>query len=163
MRAITSQSKLRDSKILGALSRSRRAVLKKLGERISKYLNLMHHKSGSSIAHGRVAWIFHLIGLRIIKELEIHTIAIAAASFHLSNHVEKDPNWMTTTDGVSKPFQVAGKPRSIKPLNKVHALFVKSLDVLVDVTRLLIVLGVAEPLTPVTEVRGYHKAVGRIL
>ena len=42
-------------------------------------------------------------------------------------------------------------------------LFVKSLNVLVDVTRLLIVLGVAEPLTPVTEVRGYHKAVGRIL
>ena len=116
-------------------------------------------------------------------------------SLYLSNHVEKDPNWMTTTDGVSKPeieferlslsylnstlllrfpalflfnifslslhffsshsdvlnfgnylsgkdgrkpqgagsrnyflrkgaspFQVAGKPRSIKPLNKVHAL-----------------------------------------
>ena len=42
-------------------------------------------------------------------------------------------------------------------------LFVKSLNVLVDVTRLLIVLGVAEPLPPVTEVRGYHKAVGRIL
>ena len=32
----------------------------KLGERFFKYLNLVHHKSGSSIAHGRVAWVFHL-------------------------------------------------------------------------------------------------------
>ena len=36
-------------------------------------------------------------------------------------------------------------------------------DGLVDVSLVLVVVGVAEPLPPVAEVRGYHKAVGRIL
>jgi len=69
---------------------------------------------------------------------------------------------MPSTDGIAKVVQIVRKGLRIQGLNDVHTLLVEILDALVDVSTLLVLVGVSEPGSPVAEVGRNHKQVLRV-
>jgi len=124
---------------------------------------LMHHKGSGGITDRGVPRVFHLVGLCVVKELEIHAETIGTTVFHLCHHVEEHSDGVTTTYCVPKLLQVTCEAWSVQSFDEIHTLFVQNLNRLVYITTGLVVVGVPEPLAPVAEVRRYHKTYGRIL
>ena len=112
----------------------------------------------------------HLTGLGVLEELEIHGVAIGEAGSDLRHHVEEHADGVATTDRVPELLEEGREPLGIQPLNNVHTSVVKSLecksfhnsdclngcfvylDGLINLSLSGIIMGVVEPVTPVTKV-----------
>ena len=110
--------------------------------------------------------------LSVLEELEIQPETVGNSPPDLCNHVEEDTDGMATTDGVAVLFEVVGEASWVHPLNDRHTSLVQRLqrwdgrmnyfmfyglfsylDRLVDLSFRGVIVGVVEPVSPVTEVR----------
>ena len=69
----------------------------------------------------------YLARLSILEKLEIHVETICDARPDLGDHVEEDPDGVTTADGVAVLLEVGGEAWRIHTLNDVHASMIKCL------------------------------------
>ena len=59
----------------------------------------------------------YLARLSILEKLEIHVETICDTRPDLGDHVEEDPDGMTTADGVAVLLEVVGEASRVHPLN----------------------------------------------
>ena len=130
---------------------------------------LVHNEGSRGITDRWLPGTSHFLTLSVLEELEIQPETVCNSPLNLCNHVEEDTDGMATADGVAKLFEVVGKACWIHPLNDWHTSLVQGLerekemwevgcglfcylDRLVDLSFRGIIVGVVEPVSPVTKV-----------
>jgi hypothetical protein len=60
-------------------------------------------------------------------------------------HIQENPNWVPSTDGVPIIMEITTKCIRITRLNDVYALLIQGFNRLIDWATLLVIISVAEP------------------